>query len=90
MSHYRIFHAIFNVNHVFCLHKKGNSDELDSHGVGLNEGVYQIDNGFLTLDIKMLKPIVAARDRSEIIEDLATLIPERGAWPRIERGATHA
>ena len=38
----------------------------------------------------MLKPIVAARDRSEIIEDLASLIPERGAWPRIERGATHA
>ena len=55
-----------------------------------NDEALLIDNGHVCIDVKMFKPIVKAREEVEVVEKIGELIPERGSWPRIERGADHA
>ena len=67
------------------------TDKLNQNfGYTKSDDSIKINEGLLTLDIKMHRPILPARKIENTIEKISEMIPERGQWPRIERGSKHA
>ena len=63
-------------------------DKIFTHTT--TEDPVHITSGFTTVDVQMLRPIVKARTLQGTVDKISEMIPERGQWPRIERGEKHA